>query len=227
LHDVPFVWERARMLRLVRLGVPAALQVALEVGVFATASALAARMTPLALAANQIVLNVASFFFMIPFGLGSAAAVRVGQAVGRGDSRSARRSGAVALLVALVYAMIMSTLFAMWPRLFLNVFTEDGALLRVGVSVLLVYSIFQPLDGLQTVATGALRGIGETRVPMWANLVGHWCIGLPIAYVLCFRRHWGVEGLWMGLGVGIALIGAALVWTWLWSSNRPNYLSAS
>jgi MATE family multidrug resistance protein len=227
LHDVPFVWERARMLRLVRLGVPAALQVALEVGVFATASALAARMTPLALAANQIVLNVASFFFMIPFGLASAAAVRVGQAVGRGDSRSARRSGAVALLVALVYAMVMSTLFAVWPLLFLNVFTEDGALLRVCVSVLLVYSIFQPLDGLQTVATGALRGIGETHVPMWANFVGHWCIGLPIAYVLCFRRHWGVEGLWMGLGVGIALIGAALVWTWLRRSHRPNYLSAA
>jgi MATE family multidrug resistance protein len=123
--------------------------------------------------------------------------------------------------------MVMSTLFAVWPRLFLNVFTEDGALLRVCVSVLLVYSIFQPLDGLQTVATGALRGIGETHVPMWANFVGHWCIGLPIAYVLCFRRHWGVEGLWMGLGVGIALIGAALVWTWLRRSHRPNYLSAA
>lgn len=214
LHDVPFALETQRIWRLLQLGVPAALQVALEVGVFAAASALAARITPLALAANQIVLNVASFFFMVPFGLSSAAAVRVGQAIGRGDPRGARHSGTSAMIVAFVYALAMSALFVAVPRLFLDVFTRDPALLRVCASVLLIYAIFQPFDGVQTVATGALRGLGETRWPMLLNLVGHWAVGLPIAYVLCYRRGWGVGGLWAGLGVGLVLIGAVLVVIW-------------
>jgi MATE family multidrug resistance protein len=214
LHDVPFTLETQRIWRLLRLGVPAALQVALEVGVFAAASALAARITPLALAANQIVLNVASFFFMVPFGLSSAAAVRVGQAIGRGDPLGARHSGTSAMIVAFVYALAMSALFVTVPRLFLDVFTRDAALLRVGASVLLIYAIFQPFDGVQTVATGALRGLGETRWPMLLNLVGHWAVGLPIAYVLCYKRGWGVGGLWAGLGVGLVLIGAVLILIW-------------
>jgi MATE family multidrug resistance protein len=214
LHDVPFVFERARIWRLVRLGLPAAMQVTLEVGVFAAASALAARITPLALAANQIALNVASFFFMVPFGLSSAAAVRVGQAVGRGDPRGVRLAGWVALSLSLVYALMMSALFVVEPRIFLRMFTSDATLLRVGGSLLFIYAVLQPFDGFQTVATGALRGLGETRTPMLMNLAGHWGIGLPVGYVLCFPRGWGVEGLWAGLALGLILIGATLIAVW-------------
>jgi MATE family multidrug resistance protein len=214
LHDVPLVVERARMWRLVKLGLPAATQITLEVGVFATASALAARITPLALAANQIVLNVASFFFMVPFGLSSAAAVRVGHAVGRGDPRGVRLAGWVALSLSLVYALGMSALFVLEPRMFLSIFTRDATLLRIGTSVLFICAVFQPFDGFQTVATGALRGLGETRTPMLMNLAGHWAIGLPIGYVLCFQRGWGVEGLWTGLALGLILIGTVLIAVW-------------
>lgn len=220
LHDVPVVLEAERMWQMVRLGVPAALQITLEVGVFAAASALAARITPLALAAHQIVLNVASFVFMIPLGLSSAAAVRVGQAAGRADARGVRLAGRGALVLALVFAVAMSALFMSVPDLFLGVFTRDATLLRVGVSVLFICALFQPFDACQAVATGALRGLGETRVPMVLNLVGHWAIGLPVAYVLCFRRGWGVEGLWVGLGVGLSLIGAALFGVWHRRSAR-------
>jgi MATE family multidrug resistance protein len=202
------------MWRLVKLGLPAATQITLEVGVFATASALAARITPLALAANQIVLNVASFFFMVPFGLSSAAAVRVGHAVGRGDPRGVRLAGWVALSLSLVYALGMSALFVLEPRMFLSIFTRDATLLRIGTSVLFICAVFQPFDGFQTVATGALRGLGETRTPMLMNLAGHWAIGLPIGYVLCFQRGWGVEGLWTGLALGLILIGTVLIAVW-------------
>jgi MATE family multidrug resistance protein len=74
--------------------------------------------------------------------------------------------------------------------------------------------VFQLFDGLQTVATGALRGLGDTRTPMVFNLIGHWLIGLPIGYVLCFNRNWGVAGLWTGLSTGLILIGASLLVTW-------------
>jgi MATE family multidrug resistance protein len=219
LHDVPFRLESDRIRRLIAVGLPAALQVVLEVGVFATGSALAARITPVAVAANQIVLNVASFFFMVPFGLSSAAAVRVGQAVGRGDRHGARHAGAIALGLALAFTVVMSGLFVAVPRAFLGVFTHDASLLRAGAGVLLIYALFLPFDGLQTVATGALRGLGETRWPMAVNLVGHWLIGLPIAYVLCFGRGWGVGGLWAGLGGGIFLIALALVMVWQHASR--------
>lgn len=214
LRDVRFQLEPARMWRLVRLGVPAALQVTLEVGVFAAASALAARITPVALAAHQIVLNVASFFFMVPFGLSSAAAVRVGQAVGRDDPQGVRLSGWIALGLSLLYALFISVLFVARPDAFLRIFTNDEMLLRVGASVLFICAVFQPFDGFQTVATGALRGLGETRIPMLMNLVGHWAVGLPVGYALCFAFGWGIEGLWIGLAVGLMLIGGVLLAVW-------------
>jgi MATE family multidrug resistance protein len=214
LHDVPIVLEAKRMWQLVRLGVPAAMQVTFEVGVFATASVLAGRITPLALAANQIVLNVASFVFMVPYGLSSAAAVRVGQAVGRRDAHGVRVAGWVAIGLSLAFALCMSAAFVGAPTFFLRVFTDDPTLLRVGASLLFICAVFQPFDGFQTVSTGALRGLGDTRTPMLLNLAGHWAIGLPVAYVLCFNRGWGVEGLWAGLALGLILIGAILVGVW-------------
>jgi MATE family multidrug resistance protein len=214
LRDVGFAIDSTRILALLRLGLPAALQVTLEVGVFAAASALAAQITPLAVAANQIVLNIAGFFFMIPYGLSSAAAVRVGHAVGRRDASGARMSGAAALGLAVVVAVVVSCAFAVAPRAFLRPFTEDVSVLQAGSTVLFIYAICQPFDGLQTVATGALRGLGETRVPMIVNLGGHWFVGLPVAYVLCFNRGWGVEGLWVGLTCGLVLVGSVLFLVW-------------
>lgn len=226
LRDVPFAVDYARIGQLLRLGVPAALQITLEIGVFAAASALAARITPFALAANQMVMNVASFFFMIPLGLSSAAAVRVGQAVGRGDSRGVRLAGWAALGLTATYMASISVLFIATPRLFLGLFTQDAALLQAGASVLFICALFQPLDGCQTVATGALRGLGDTRTPMVVNLVGHWGVGLPVAYVLCFHRGWGVQGLWSGLGVGLVAVGAVLIGVWAIRSREHERLVA-
>lgn len=220
LHDMSFTPDVARMWRLARLGAPAALQISLEVGVFAAAAALAGRISPTALAANQIVLNIAGFFFMIPYGLGSAAAVRVGHAVGRRDAEAARLAGWSALTLALVAAVAIGALFVGWPEALLGIFTTDASVLAVGASVLLVCAVFQPFDGFQTVATGALRGLGDTRSPMLCNLAGHWLIGLPLAYWLCFHRGWGIVGLWTGLSAGVILIGAALIVMWHLRSVR-------
>jgi MATE family multidrug resistance protein len=214
LHDVAWAPDWTRMWRLVRLGVPAAGQLSLEVGVFAAASALAARISPGAVAANQIVLNVASFFFMVPLGLSSAAAVRVGQAIGRGDVAAARLAGWSAMGLTTVAALASSVLFIAAPTLLLGLFTDDPTVIAVGTTLMLVYAVFLPFDGLQSVATGALRGTGDTRTPMLCNLAGHWFVGLPLGYVLCFWRGWGVLGLWVGLSFGLLLVGAALGWTW-------------
>jgi MATE family multidrug resistance protein len=214
LRETPFVRDGRRIAQLLRLGTPAALQLTLEVGVFTVAAGLAGRISPAALAANQIVLNIASFFFMVPFGLGSAAAIRVGQAVGRGDPPGVRQAGWCALGLAALVAVVVALLFVAAPEPLLRIFTDEPALLALGTSVLLVCAVFQPFDGFQTVATGALRGLGDTRTPMLFNLGGHWLVGLPVAYVLCFWRGWGVVGLWAGLSLSIILIGAGLLAVW-------------
>jgi MATE family multidrug resistance protein len=214
LHDVRFALDVPRMWRIVRLGLPAAGQILLEVGVFAAASALAARIAPAAAAAHQIVLNIAGFIFMIPYGIGSAAAVRVGQAIGRVDAAGARRAGWVALGLATAIMTGSALMFATVPRALVSIFTVDPDVLQVGAAVLLIAAVFQLFDGVQTVATGALRGLGETRIPMLSNLAGHWLIGLPLGYTLCFHRGWGVEGLWVGLALGLTLIGTVLLVVW-------------
>ncbi len=214
LHDVPVRWAAGPMWQLVRLGAPAAIQVALEVGVFAAASTLAGRISATALAAHQIVLNVAGFVFMVPFGLSSAAAVRVGQAAGRRDPAGVRRAGWSALALAVGVAFAIAALLIGVPRPLLRIFTGDPIVLQMGAALLIVCAAFQPFDGLQAVATGALRGLGDTRSPMVANFVGHWGVGLPVGYLLCFSRGWSVLGLWIGLSTGLVLVGSILTIVW-------------
>jgi MATE family multidrug resistance protein len=214
LHDVAFAWDPDRVWRIVRLGLPAAGQNLLEVGIFAMASALAGRITPAAVAAHQIVLNIAGLVFMVPFGFGSAAAVRVGHAIGRRNRAGAQAAGWTALALATGMMMSSAALFALAPRWLVSLFTSDPEVIRLGAGLLLVAAVFQLFDGVQAVATGALRGLGNTHVPMFVNLVGHWAMGLPAAYLLCFRYGWGVQGLWMGLAFGLITTGVVLLGVW-------------
>jgi MATE family multidrug resistance protein len=208
------------MWAIVRLGLPAAGQILLEVGVFAAASALAGRIAPAAAAAHQIVLNIAGFIFMVPYGIGTAAAVRVGQAVGRRDPRGVRFAGWVAIGLATMVMTGSAVLFSTVPRHLVRIFTVDAGVVEVGASLLLVAAVFQLCDGLQAVTTGALRGLGETRLPMLWNLAGHWFFGLPVGYHLAFGLGWGVYGLWVGLSIGLIVIGLALLVVWYRHSQR-------
>ena len=213
--------ERRRLRRLVALGWPAAAQVTLEFGVFAAVTALAGRLEAVTLAAHQIVLNVASVTFMVPQGVGAAGAVRVGQAAGRRDPSGVRRAGWAALALGGGFMSAAAVFFVATPHPILRLYTSDPAVMRAGVTLLLVAAFFQLFDGLQAVATGALRGLGDTRTPMVSNLAGHWIVGLPVGYVLCFGAGWGIVGLWVGLSIGLTLVGAALVLIW-WRRTRPS-----
>jgi MATE family multidrug resistance protein len=204
----------ARIRRLVRLGFPAAIQRALEIGVFALATGLAGRLDPVSLAAHQIAINIASVTFMVPLGISSAGAVRVGQALGRRDPQGARRSGWTALFLASAFMSLAGLTFFLIPRVILRGFTTDPAVIGTGVILLFIAAFFQLFDGVQVVATGILRGAGDTRTPVTTNLVGHWLLGLPIGYVLCFELGWGAPGLWVGLSVGLIAVGLVLLYVW-------------
>jgi MATE family multidrug resistance protein len=200
--------------RLLVLGTPAATQLTLEVGAFAAATALAGRLAPTSLAAHQIAINYAALTFMVPLGISSAGAVRVGHAVGRRDAAGAAKAGWTALLFAVLFMSGAALVFVTMPRLLLKAFTSDAGVLDVGVSLLFIAAIFQLFDGLQGVATGALRGLGDTRTPMLWNLGGHWVVGLPLGYTLCFVLGRGITGLWWGLSLGLVICGVAVSLVW-------------
>jgi len=216
-HEHPHVVmtpELTRLRQLVKLGFPAASQVTLEVGVFAAATALAGRLEPVSSGSHQIALNIASLAFMVPLGLASSGAVRVGHAVGARDPRRAVRAGWTALATGCVVMAIIGLVLFVWPATLIAAFTTDPRIVDIGVGLLAIAAAFQLFDGTQAVATGVLRGIGETRLPMIVNVIGHWVCGLPVGYALCFHFGWGVPGLWVGLSIGLVVTAVVLVAVW-------------
>jgi MATE family multidrug resistance protein len=214
LWHVPRVVDPARLRRLLTLGLPAASQMLAEVGVFALATALAGTLDPISGASHQIALNLAGIAFMIPLGVGSAGAVRVGHAVGAGDPVRAAAAGWTAIMLGVAFMLSSGALFVAIPRTLIGLFTTDPAVLNLGTSLLYLAAVFQLFDGIQGVITGTLRGIGDTRTPMVVNLAAHWLLGLPVSYTLCFLIGWGVWGLWVGLSLGLIVTGVVLLWAW-------------
>jgi len=215
LFDVPFLHvEWPRIVRLVRLGAPAATQLMAEVGVFGAVAALAGRIDTVALAAHQVALNLASITFMVPLGLASAGAVRVGHAIGRRSIDGASHAGGAVVALALIAMSASAIAFLAGAEPLVRLFTDDPAVVAIGIALVRIAAAFQLFDGLQVVTTGTLRGLGDTRTPMLANLVGHWCVALPIAAFCGFGLGYGVVGLWSGLSVGLTLVGLFLLDVW-------------
>ena len=203
-----------RLRRVVSLGLPAALQILAEGAVFGVVTVFAAGLDEASLAAHGIALAVISTTYMVPLGISSAAAVRVGQAIGRKDPRGAAASGWSALAIGALFMAAAGV--ALWtvPRWIVGIITRDAAVVAAGVELLRIAAFFELFDGLQTVANGALRGLGDTRSPLLVHLAGYWAVGLPVAWLLCFHFRWGAPGIWAGLCAAIVLIGSALLLAW-------------
>ena len=209
----------AGLRRILGLGWPAATQAMLEYGAFAAVTMLAARLDPSTLAAHQIVINLAGLSYMVPLGIASAGAVRVGHAVGRRDAAGASGAGWTAIGLGACFMASAAATFLIAPRAILGIFTADGRVVQVGLTLITLVALFQIFDGLQGVATGTLRGLGDTRTPMFLNLAGHWMLGLPVGYLLCFVIDWGVIGLWIGVSTGLVVVGSLLLAIW-WRRAR-------
>lgn len=210
----------AAIKHLVRIGAPAAGQILLEVGAWNLATLAAGWLTPVALATHQIALNYAALTYMVPLGVSAAAAVTVGHAVGAGDTARARRAGWLAIALGTGFMLLAAIAFLVAPRPLIALYTTDPQVMAVGPGLLLLAAAFQIFDGIQTVSTGALRGLGETRAPMLANLIGYWVLGLPLGLSLCFLLKWGIYGLWIGLTLALVVIATTLILRWRRDSGR-------
>ncbi len=210
-HVAPNVLDLKPIWRMLKLGLPIGTQMMLEGGVFHVMALLMGWLGVVQVAAHQIALNLASLAFMVPLGVSSAAAVIVGQAVGRGDAEGVRRSTVASLAVGASFMLCMGALFVLLPHPLAALYTPDEAVLALAVLLLPLAGLFQVFDGLQVVSIGLLRGLGDTRMPMIVNVVGFWCIGMPVSLWLGFGLHYGAVGLWWGLVVGLVIVAVFLI----------------
>jgi len=214
LMKISWKLHLTRIRELLRLGFPAAMQIGLEWGVFAMTTMLIARVGAKALAGHQITLTTVSLTYMMPLGISSAAAVRVGQAMGRKDPEGVARAGWMALGLGAAMMSCAALCLLIFPHWIARLFTPEPEVIAASLVLLRIAAFFQLFDGLQVVATGALRGLGDTRTPMVCHFTGYWVIGFPLGVWLCFKAGMGAAGLWTGLCVGLVLIGIVLVEMW-------------
>ena len=204
---------------MVRLGWPIGLTMALEMGVFALAAYFMGWIGATAVAAHAIALQLAALTFMVPLGLGQAATVRVGLALGRRDEAGIARAGWTGWVMGAAFMGAMAIIIWAIPRQLVTLFLSDtpanAVVIGLAVSFLRVASAFQLVDGAQVIGAGMLRGLHDTRWPLLFALVGYWVVGLGIGAWLAFAQDWKGVGIWVGLASGLAAVAVLMLARWV------------
>ena len=194
---------------MVRVASPVSVHTAVEVWAFTTCSMLMGWLGAVELAGHLVALNLSSLAFMLPLGIGTAAATRVGNLLGAALPWQVAAWTAVGLGAGVM--AVSATIFASVPELLARLYTDDVAVVAMAAMLLPVAAAFQLFDGVQVVTAGVLRGAGDTSVPSLIGLFGFWVLGLPCAYFLAFPLGWGAIGVWAGLSTGLATVSILLV----------------
>jgi len=212
-------FDRQRMAALLTLGWPIGLTMGLEIGVFALAALFMGWMGSPAVAAHAVALQLAALTFMVPLGLGQAATVRVGLALGRGDREGVSRAGWTAWVLGVLFMGLMALVMWTAPHRLVTLFLADvpanALTIALAVSFLKIAAAFQLVDGAQVIGAGMLRGLHDTRWPLIFALVGYWVVGLGVGAWLAFGRDWRGVGIWTGLASGLAAVAALMLARWL------------
>ena len=227
-HVLGRIWriDWVLMRRLIVIGAPISVSFLLEYGLFGAAGLLMGLISTTALAAHQVALQIAAILFMVPFGIGMAATVRVGHAVGGGNAPAAKRAGLVATGLGVVFmsAMTLAVIlgrFAIGRFFFGEAAESAGIVIELTAALLMVGATFFVADGIQTVAAGALRGMNDTRVPLMLAAISYWLIGFTTAYGLAFWAELGAIGVWIGLSCGTAVYALLLILRFRWLADQP------
>jgi multidrug resistance protein, MATE family len=213
-HLLPFlreVLDWPPLARMLAIGSPIGLQNVMEYGVFGTVALLMGRLGTIPIAAHQVAITLASLTFMVPLGISAAAAVLVGQAVGRGDMSGARRAARAALACGVAFMLTTALIMLVVPGPLARLYSREASVVGLAAALLPIAGAFQVFDGLQVVSMGILRGLADTRVPFLIALLGFWLLGFPVSLMLGFERGLGAIGLWWGLVVGLAAVAVLLL----------------
>lgn len=197
--------DGARLRELLALGLPIAVSVVSEAGLFSAVAVLMGTLGATVVAAHQIAINFAATMFMIPLAVHSALTIRVGHALGRGDPALGRRIGVIGIIMCGGLMAISALVLLLFRADIAAFYTGDGEVLPLAVSLLTMAMIFQISDGLQVGAAGALRGFKDTRVPMMINFSCYWLAAFPAAWYLGVELALGPQAVWIALILGLSL----------------------
>ena len=209
----------ARLAQVLRIGTPIALTITAEAGIFGAAAFLMGRFGAAELAGHTVALQLAALAFQVPFGVGQAAAIRVGYFYGARDPAGAGRAGWVAVGIGAGFMSLTAAAMVLFPEVLLRLYVDphapaNAALVGFALQYLVLAAIFQLADGVQAVAAGALRGLQDTRVPMWIAIISYWVPGIGLSVGLGFFTPLEGTGVWIGLATGLFCAAAGLLWRW-------------
>ena len=206
--------------KLLRIGLPIGMGIFVEGSLFVVAALLIARLGALPASAHLIAINYSALMFMVPLGLASAVTTRVGNALGRGDPAAARYAGLIGILIMLFTQTLSASSMLFFPEAIVRIYTDDAAISMIAVGLLFYSAIFQYADGIQICAAGALRGLKDTVVPMFINILSYLVLGLSAGYYLTFNKEMGPAGMWIGMIVGLSFGAVLLMGRFLFKSRR-------
>lgn len=204
LHRDVFAWAPIR--RMLAIGMPIGAQQALEAGAFGAIGLLMGVLGTIEMASHQIAITLAALTFMVPLGVGSAAAVRVGHAIGAGDTQRAREAIRAAYLCGVGFMVLTAVAFLGFPHVLAGAFTSDARVIALAAALIPIAGVFQVFDGGQAVGAGVLRGAGDTTAPLLVMLAAYWLLGIPVSAYLGFRTSLGAAGLWWGFVISLGAV---------------------
>ena len=212
-HKTRWHWKicRGTAYEVLKMGIPIGGIGLVVASVFAIVALLVGKMSVVAAATNNVLINITSFTYMIPLALSCVVAVKVGHAYGEGDLQKVKDYTVAASIMGICAAILSGIIFLVMPKLVFSIFTNQEDVIAYGTVLLVYVAIYQIPDALQEIFVGALRGLGETTVPLTLSFISIWLVGLGSGCYLAYVRKMGAAGLWAGLSLGLVVLGITLL----------------
>lgn len=214
-HHIRFIedWKKpdfSKLKEMLVIGVPMAISIGLEVALFAAIGLLIGTYGVTTMAAHQIAINIASLTYMMPLGLSMAITARVGYHIGKGNPEMSKNAGFIGLAIALGLMLFSAAILIGLPQTLVELYTQDQAVVALATGLLFFAALFQLSDGIQVASLGALRGLKDTKVPLFITAFAYWVIGFPMGYYVAEVVGWGLDGYWLAMITSLSIAAVLL-----------------
>lgn len=192
-----------KILAVVKIGLPVAMQYVFEIGAFATAALIAGQLGAIEQAAHQTAITLAAMTYMMAGGIASAATIKIGNSFGNQNYLRLQKFAHASYHLVIIFMLFFAVIFTLFNQYLPYLITNDVNVVAIAAQLLLIAAIFQLFDGTQVVGLGTLRGMGDVNIPTFITFVAYWIIGLPSCYILGIYCNFGIQGIWYGLTLGL------------------------
>lgn len=195
--------ELPKIYRVVKIGVPVAMQYIFEIGAFAVAALMVGKIGAMEQAAHQTAITFVAMTYMMAGGIASAATIKVGNSFGNLNYFRIQKFAQVSYHLVILFMLFFAIIFTLFNQYLPYIITSDPAVVPLAAQLLIIAGVFQLFDGTQVVGLGTLRGMGDVTIPTFITFFAYWIVGLPVAYLLGIQLNLGVKGIWYGLTLGL------------------------